>query len=48
MTHDRPRTIWTELAGLDFQLSTVDAGGVPTRSLQAGHGDEPVIFLHGT
>jgi 2-hydroxy-6-oxonona-2,4-dienedioate hydrolase len=41
-------TIWTELAGTDFSLSTIDAGGVPTRSLQAGSGDEHVIFLHGT
>jgi 2-hydroxy-6-oxonona-2,4-dienedioate hydrolase len=41
------RTIWTELAGTDFRVATVDAGGVPTRSLQAGTG-EPVIFLHGT
>jgi 2-hydroxy-6-oxonona-2,4-dienedioate hydrolase len=40
-------TIWTELAGTDFRVTTVDAGGVPTRSLQAGDG-EPVIFLHGT
>lgn len=40
-------TIWTELAGTDFRVTTVDAGGVPTRSLQAGSG-EPVIFLHGT
>lgn len=40
-------TIWNELAGLDFSVSTVDAGGVPTRALQAGAG-EPVIFLHGT
>ncbi|MFI7535926.1 alpha/beta fold hydrolase [Streptosporangium sp. NPDC049376] len=40
-------TIWTELTGLDFRVTTVDAGGVPTRSLQAGTG-EPVIFLHGT
>jgi pimeloyl-ACP methyl ester carboxylesterase len=41
------RTIWTELAGTDFRVTTVDAGGVPTRSLQAGAG-EAVIFLHGT
>ena len=40
-------TIWTELLGTDFQVTTVDAGGVPNRSLQAGSGD-PVIFLHGT
>src|SRR6478609_2261618 len=42
-----PRTIWNELAGLDFQMTTVDAAGVPTRSLQTGRG-EPVLFLHGT
>ena len=40
-------TIWTELTGIDFRLGTVDAGGVPTRSLRAGAG-EPVVFLHGT
>jgi len=40
-------TIWAELAGTDFRVTTVDAGGIPTRSLQAGDG-EPVIFLHGT
>jgi 2-hydroxy-6-oxonona-2,4-dienedioate hydrolase len=41
------RTIWAELAGTDFRVTTVDAGGVPTRALQAGTG-EPVVFLHGT
>lgn len=41
------RTMWNELAGLDFSVSTVDAGGILTRSLRAGRG-EPVIFLHGT
>ncbi|WP_368681094.1 alpha/beta fold hydrolase [Rhodococcus opacus] len=41
-------TIWNELAGLDFAVKTVDAAGVPTRSLQAGAGEEAVIFLHGT
>jgi len=40
-------TIWADLAGTDFRVTTVDAGGVPTRSFQAGAG-EPVIFLHGT
>lgn len=40
-------TIWAELASLKFSLSTVDAAGIPTRSLQAGSG-EPLIFLHGT
>jgi 2-hydroxy-6-oxonona-2,4-dienedioate hydrolase len=47
MTTALADTIWTELTGLDFQLGTVDADGVPTRSFQAGAG-EPVIFLHGT
>ncbi|MEU7631297.1 alpha/beta fold hydrolase [Nocardia sp. NPDC049220] len=41
-------TIWNELAGLDFTLRTVDANGIPTRALQAGSGDEAVVFLHGT
>lgn len=40
-------TIWTELLGVDYCVVTVDAGGVPTRSLQAGDG-EAIIFLHGT
>lgn len=48
MDNDIASTIWTELADLEFSLSTVDAGGVPTRSLQAGSGEEHVIFLHGT
>ncbi|WP_436698659.1 alpha/beta fold hydrolase [Nocardioides sp. BYT-33-1] len=48
MTNDLAATIWTELAGTDFAMTTVDAGGVPTRSLQAGTGEEHVIFLHGT
>ncbi|WP_340539292.1 alpha/beta fold hydrolase [Nocardioides sp. GXZ039] len=48
MTQDLAPTIWGELADLDFTLTTVDAGGVPTRSLQAGHGEESIIFLHGT
>lgn len=42
-------TFWTDLAGTDFAVVTVDAGGVPTRSLQAGPADGPaVVFLHGT
>lgn len=42
-------SIWTELAGLDYRVTYVDAGGVRTRALQAGPaGGEPVIFLHGT
>lgn len=48
MTQQALRSIWTELADQEFSLSTVDAGGVPTRSLRAGSGDETIIFLHGT
>jgi len=40
-------SIWTDLSPIPFSLSNVDAGGVRTRSLQAGDG--PVaLFLHGT
>lgn len=41
-------TAWTDLLGIDFRVTTVDAGGVLTRALQAGTGTEAVIFLHGT
>lgn len=41
-------TTWTELAGMDFTLGRVDAGGIPTRALRSGTGAEHVIFLHGT
>lgn len=41
-------TIWAELADLEFTLGHVDAGGVATRSLRTGEGEEHVIFLHGT
>ncbi len=40
-------TIWTDLTGVDYAIRTVDAGGIPTRALQAGTGPD-VIFLHGT
>jgi len=42
-------SIWTDLTGTDFCLSTVDAGGIPTRALTAGpEAGADVIFLHGT
>jgi 2-hydroxy-6-oxonona-2,4-dienedioate hydrolase len=42
-------TFWLDLAGTPYSLGWVDAGGVRTRSLQAGHGHaEHVVFLHGT
>jgi 2-hydroxy-6-oxonona-2,4-dienedioate hydrolase len=37
-------TLWTELLGAEVRF--YDAGGVPTRSIQAGSG-MPVIMLHG-
>jgi 2-hydroxy-6-oxonona-2,4-dienedioate hydrolase len=40
-------TCWTDLLGVPFELAQVDAGGVSTRALQAGNGQD-VIFLHGT
>lgn len=40
-------SIWTDLLGLEFQLKHVDAGGVKTRALISGAGED-VIFLHGT
>lgn len=40
-------TIWTDLTGVPFTLSYVNAGGVPTRALVAGTGED-VIMLHGT
>jgi len=44
-----PTTAWLDLLGLPFSVSWVDAGGVPTRSLQAGPDHGPVVvFLHGT
>jgi 2-hydroxy-6-oxonona-2,4-dienedioate hydrolase len=42
-------TAWLDLLGVPFSVSWVDAGGVATRSLQAGDPDGPVVvFLHGT
>jgi 2-hydroxy-6-oxonona-2,4-dienedioate hydrolase len=40
-------TIWTDLIGIAFSLSFVDAGGVRTRALIAGEGED-VLMLHGT
>ena len=40
-------TIWTDLKGIPFCVNFVNAGGVRTRALVAGEGDD-VIMLHGT
>jgi 2-hydroxy-6-oxonona-2,4-dienedioate hydrolase len=40
-------TIWTDLTGVEFRVASVDAGGIRTRALRAGDGED-VIFLHGT
>ncbi|MBE7189427.1 alpha/beta fold hydrolase [Jatrophihabitans endophyticus] len=40
-------SIWGELADVDHELRHVDVGGVRTRVLQAGEGDD-LVLLHGT
>jgi 2-hydroxy-6-oxonona-2,4-dienedioate hydrolase len=40
-------SIWTDLTGIEFAVKQVDAGGIKTRALIAGEGQD-VIFLHGT
>ena len=40
-------SIWNDLTGISFKLDFVDAGGVKTRALIAGEGED-VIFMHGT
>lgn len=40
-------SIWTDLAGIEYAVRYIDAGGIRTRALQAGTG-EAVVFLHGT
>lgn len=40
-------TIWTDLTPTPFCVTQVDAGGVSTRALVAGEGED-AIFLHGT
>jgi 2-hydroxy-6-oxonona-2,4-dienedioate hydrolase len=40
-------SVWTDLTGIAFRVDFVDAGGVPTRALIAGDGED-IIMLHGT
>ena len=40
-------SIWTDLTGIAFKLDFIDAGGIKTRALIAGEGED-VIFMHGT
>lgn len=40
-------TIWTDLTGIGYSIDFVDAGGLRTRALRAGSGED-IIFLHGT
>jgi 2-hydroxy-6-oxonona-2,4-dienedioate hydrolase len=41
--------MWTDLNGVQFEQKWVEAGGIATRALMSGHGqDEALIFLHGT
>ena len=41
-------SVWTDLSGIPFRVDMVDAGGLKTRALIAGEGDDNVIFMHGT
>lgn len=40
-------SIWTDLTDIEFRLDWINAGGVKTRALIAGEGED-VIFMHGT
>jgi 2-hydroxy-6-oxonona-2,4-dienedioate hydrolase len=40
-------TFWTDLEAVPFCVERVDAGGIGTRALVAGAGED-VVFLHGT
>ena len=40
-------TAWLDLTLVPYSVTWIDAGGVKTRSLQAGDGPD-VVFLHGT
>lgn len=40
-------TCWTDLLQVPHQVTWIDAGGISTRALVAGEGDD-VVFLHGT
>ena len=43
------RSVWTYLNTVPHTLGWLDAGGVPTRYLEAGNPDAPVVLLlHGT
>lgn len=42
-------SLWPEMAAVEFALKSLDAGGVRTRYLEAGHRDAPaLVFIHGT
>jgi len=41
-------SLWATLAELAHAIRFIDAGGVRTRLLEAGSGNETVIFLHGS
>lgn len=40
-------SIWTELNEVAYSVTFVDAGGLRTRALQSGSGED-IVFLHGT
>ena len=40
-------SVWTDLTGIPFKVEWIDAGGLKTRALIAGEGED-IIFMHGT
>lgn len=45
---DKPQTLWPYLMGGAYRIGYADAGGLRTRFLETGAGDETVILLHGS
>lgn len=41
-------SLWPTLAAGEYRMHYVDAGGIRTRCLEAGSGNEALIFLHGS
>jgi len=40
-------TFWNDLGGVPHRLDWCDAGGIPTRYLEAGSGEQVLVLLHG-
>ena len=38
-------SLWPELSAGEFRMHYVNAGGIRTRCLEAGHGEEALLLL---